>query len=70
VQALILPTSISCTTCQAGQWSYSLSGLPVSLITGKLTTDKFNKGLMENYNNDIMTIMGIKPVEFSILNSI
>jgi phytoene dehydrogenase-like protein len=30
---------------QAGQWTYSPSGLPVSLITGKLAADKINKGL-------------------------
>jgi phytoene dehydrogenase-like protein len=28
---------------QAGQWSYSPAGLPVSLITGKLAADKVNK---------------------------
>jgi len=30
---------------QAGQWTYSPSGLPVSLITGKLAADKINKRL-------------------------
>jgi phytoene dehydrogenase-like protein len=30
---------------QAGQWTYSPSGLPVSLITGKLAADKVVKGL-------------------------
>jgi phytoene dehydrogenase-like protein len=30
---------------QAGQWTYSPSGLPVSLITGKLAADKVNKRL-------------------------
>lgn len=30
---------------QAGQWTYSPSGLPVSLITGKLAADKINKQL-------------------------
>jgi phytoene dehydrogenase-like protein len=30
---------------QAGQWTYSPSGLPVSLITGKLAADRINKRL-------------------------
>ncbi len=30
---------------QAGQWTYSPSGLPVSLITGKLAADRINKQL-------------------------
>jgi phytoene dehydrogenase-like protein len=30
---------------QAGQWTYSPSGLPVSLITGKLAADKINSRL-------------------------
>jgi phytoene dehydrogenase-like protein len=30
---------------QAGQWTYSPSGLPVSLITGKLAADKIGKRL-------------------------
>jgi phytoene dehydrogenase-like protein len=30
---------------QAGQWTYSPSGLPVSLITGKLAADKINQRL-------------------------
>jgi phytoene dehydrogenase-like protein len=30
---------------QAGQWTYSPSGLPVSLITGKLAADKIDKRL-------------------------
>jgi len=30
---------------QAGQWTYSPSGLPISLITGKLAADKVNKRL-------------------------
>ena len=28
---------------QAGQWTYSPSGFPVALITGKLAADKMNK---------------------------
>ena len=28
---------------QAGQWTYSPSGFPVALITGKLAADKINK---------------------------
>jgi len=28
---------------QAGQWTYSPAGFPVSLITGKLAADKINK---------------------------
>lgn len=31
--------------CQAGQWTYSPSGFPVALITGKLAADKANKQL-------------------------
>ena len=36
---------------QAGQWTYSPSGLPVSLITGKLAADKINKGLKKSLVN-------------------
>jgi phytoene dehydrogenase-like protein len=32
---------------QAGQWTYSPSGLPVSLITGKLAADKIHKQLKQ-----------------------
>jgi hypothetical protein len=31
--------------CQAGQWSFSPSGLPVSILTGKLAADKVIKDL-------------------------
>ena len=34
---------------QAGQWTYSPSGFPVSLITGKLAADRVNK-LLKNQN--------------------
>lgn len=34
---------------QAGQWSYSPAGFPVSLITGKLAADKIHK-LLRKYN--------------------
>ena len=30
---------------QAGQWTYSPSGFPVALITGKLSADAVHKGL-------------------------
>jgi phytoene dehydrogenase-like protein len=30
---------------QAGQWTYSPSGFPVALITGKLAADKIDKRL-------------------------
>jgi len=30
---------------QAGQWSYSPSGLPIAILTGKLAADKIAKGL-------------------------
>ncbi|MBN2780358.1 MAG: NAD(P)/FAD-dependent oxidoreductase, partial [Candidatus Marinimicrobia bacterium] len=30
--------------CQAGQWSYSPSGLPISVLTGKLAADRVLKG--------------------------
>jgi phytoene dehydrogenase-like protein len=30
---------------QAGQWTYSPSGLPVSIITGKLAADRVSKEL-------------------------
>ncbi len=30
---------------QAGQWTFSPSGFPISLITGKLAADKINKRL-------------------------
>jgi phytoene dehydrogenase-like protein len=33
---------------QAGQWTYSPSGLPVSLITGKLAADQIAKGLKKS----------------------
>ncbi|MFU8826915.1 MAG: phytoene desaturase family protein [Brevefilum sp.] len=33
---------------QAGQWTYSPSGLPVSLITGKLAADKIGKQLKKS----------------------
>lgn len=31
--------------CQAGQWSYSPSGLPIAILTGKLAADTVTKGL-------------------------
>jgi phytoene dehydrogenase-like protein len=34
---------------QAGQWTYSPSGLPVSLITGKLAADKIHKLLRKEF---------------------
>jgi phytoene dehydrogenase-like protein len=30
---------------QAGQWTYSPSGLPISLLTGKIAADQVVKGL-------------------------
>jgi hypothetical protein len=30
---------------QAGQWSFSPSGLPISILTGKLAADKAGKGI-------------------------
>ena len=33
---------------QAGQWTYSPSGFPVALLTGKLAADKINKCLKRN----------------------
>jgi hypothetical protein len=30
---------------QAGQWSYSPSGLPIAILTGKLAADRALKGL-------------------------
>ena len=30
---------------QAGQWSYSPSGLPISILTGKIAADEALKGL-------------------------
>jgi hypothetical protein len=30
---------------QAGQWTYSPSGLPISLLTGKLAADQVSKAL-------------------------
>ncbi len=35
---------------QAGQWTYSPAGFPVSLITGKLAADKINKLLRKRAN--------------------
>jgi hypothetical protein len=32
-------------TYQAGQWTYSPSGLPISILTGKLAADKVLKDL-------------------------
>jgi phytoene dehydrogenase-like protein len=33
------------TIAQAGQWTYSPSGLPISILTGKLAADRVIKGL-------------------------
>jgi len=30
---------------QAGQWTYSPSGLPVSILTGKIAADRVSKAL-------------------------
>jgi hypothetical protein len=32
-------------TYQAGQWTYSPSGLPISILTGKLAADRILKDL-------------------------
>jgi hypothetical protein len=32
-------------TYQAGQWTYSPSGLPISVLTGKLAADRILKDL-------------------------
>ena len=32
-------------TYQAGQWTYSPSGLPISILTGKLAADRVLKDL-------------------------
>ena len=32
-------------TYQAGQWTYSPSGLPISILTGKLAADRVIKDL-------------------------
>jgi hypothetical protein len=32
-------------TCQAGQWTYSPAGLPISVLTGKLAADRVLKEL-------------------------
>jgi len=34
--------------CQAGQWSYSPSGLPIAILTGKLAADRVGIGLRKN----------------------
>jgi phytoene dehydrogenase-like protein len=36
------------TIVQAGQWTYSPSGLPISILTGKLAADRVAKGLKRN----------------------
>jgi phytoene dehydrogenase-like protein len=33
---------------QAGQWTYSPAGLPISIITGKLAADRVSKELRKN----------------------
>ena len=37
---------------QAGQWTYSPAGLPISLLTGKLAADKVIKELRKKYVDD------------------
>jgi len=32
---------------QAGQWSYSPSGLPISILTGKLAADRIARDLVK-----------------------
>ena len=32
-------------TYQAGAWTFSPSGLPISILTGKLAADRVNKAL-------------------------
>ena len=36
---------------QAGQWTFSPSGLPISILTGKLAADKVIKKMKKNKNN-------------------
>jgi phytoene dehydrogenase-like protein len=33
---------------QAGQWTYSPAGLPISIMTGKIAADKVNKTLSDD----------------------